>query len=367
MEKYFECFNCKDLMGTVYESKCCGILYCQNCKDKLTNTHCIKCNKLLELQRNKFAQRLLKNTNITCKYNCGIKLPYDKMKQHLITCEKKVYICSYDKINNNEPNKQSFKGNKKEILDHLVKEHPQILLLFMENQENFEPILKKLLKKNINNNDINKNDTNLDLTNSINNYFLRSSESEENASIEFEQDIRLLNGINDLNLINSNIENFNDIQLNNHNHSHNRNNWNNNNNSNLNNRINSLDSNSDNNLDNDNLNNNINLLDVDLSRNHYQPLRELRLTSLFNDNENDNLSLEYRFNINNNNNSQNNGNNLNGHNNNTRNRRVRRVNMINNNQNNINNINNNLNINNNIMNNNNGANNINNRHLHYFE
>ena len=374
MEKYFECFNCKDLMGTVYESKCCGILYCQNCKDKLNNTHCIKCNKLLELQRNKFAQRLLKNINVNCKYNCGTKLSYDKMKQHLLTCDKKIYICSYDKFNNNDSNRQPFKGNKKEILDHLVKEHSQILLLFMENHENFEPILKKLLKKNVNNNnDINKNDTILDLTNSINIDFLRNSESEENTSIEFGQDISLLNGINDLNLINSNIQNFNDLQLNNHNnnnHNHNRNNHNhgnrNNNNINLNNRINSLNSNSDNNnLDNDNLNNNINLLDVDLSRNHYQALRELRFTSLFNDNENDNLSLEYRFNINNNNNSEHNGNNLNGHiNNNTRNRR-RAGNMINNNQGHINNFGNNHNINSNIINN--GANNINNQHSHNFE
>jgi hypothetical protein len=53
-----------------------------------------------------------------------------------------------------------------------------------------------------------------------------------------------------------------------------------NNNINLNNNINSLNSvNSDNN---DNLNNNINLLDVNLSRNNYQPLRDLRFPSIFN-------------------------------------------------------------------------------------
>ena len=367
MEKYFECFNCKNLMGAVYESKCCGILYCQNCKEKLAKTHCLKCNKILELQRNKFAQRLLKNTSVICKYNCGAKLSYDKMKQHLLTCEKKIYICSFDKLYNNDINKQPFKGNKKEILDHLVKEHSHILLLFMENHENFEPILKKLLKKGIND-DLNKNDTILDLTNSGNNInldFLRNSDSEENTSIEFGRDIRLLNGINDLNLINSNIQNFNDLQLNNHNRN-NHNHRNINNNINLINRIDSLNSNSDNNIDNDNLNNNINLLDVDLSRNHYQPLREFRFASLFNDNENDNLHLEYRSNINNNNNnnSEHNGNNLNGHIGNTRNRR-RTGNLINNNQNLINNLNNNLNINNNIINN--GANNINNQHSSNFE
>ena len=368
MEKYFECFNCKDLMGTVYESKCCGVLYCQKCKEKLTNTHCLKCKKLLQLQRNKFAQRLLKNINVNCKYNCGVKLSYDKMKQHLLTCDKKIYICSFDKIYNDNLNKQSFKGNKKEILDHLVKEHSHILLLFMENHQNFEPILKKLIKKNFNNNEQNKEDTILDLTNSgnFNLDFFRNNESDGNTSIDLDQDIRLLNGINDLNIINSNIQNFNDLQFNNHNrrrNNHNHQNRNNNNDIIINNRINSLNSgNSDNENDNENinLNNNINLLDVDLSRNHYQPLRELRLNSLFNDNENDNendnINLDYRFNIVDNNNSEHNSNNINGHN--TRNRR-RIGNLLNNNQN-----NNNNNLNSNIINN--GANNINSQNSNNF-
>ena len=384
MEKYFECFNCKDLMDTIYESKCCGILYCQNCKMKLSNSKCLKCCKLLEFQKNIFAQRLLKNINVKCKYGCGISLPYDKMKPHLLTCDKKIYTCSFDKIYNDNLNKQPFKGNKKEILDHLVKEHSHILLIFMENHQNFEPILKQLIKNNYNKNEQKKEDTILDLTNSgnFNLDLFRNNESEGNTSIDLDQDIRLLNGINELNIINSHLQNFNDLQLNNHNrrrnnhnshnnHNHNHQNRNNNNDIIINNRINSLNSeNSDNEIDNDNnnenmnLNNNINLLDVDLSRNHYQPLRELRFNSLFNDNENDNvndnLNLNYRFNINNNNNSEHNSNNINGHINNTRNRR-RIGNLLNNNQNN-NNLN--SNINSNIINN--EGNNINNQNSNNF-
>ena len=347
MEKYFECFNCKGLLGTVYESKCCGVLYCENCKSKLSNTQCLKCNKLLEFQKNIFAQRLLKNINIKCKYNCGKTLPYDKMKQHLLICDKKIYICSFDNIDNKDPNKQPFKGNKKEILDHLVKNHSHILLLFMENHQNFEPILKNIIKKNgfINNNN-NKEDSILDLTDggNLNLDFLGNSESGNNTSNEFDQDIQLLNGINDLNLINSNIQNFNDLQLNNRRNNHN-NNHHNNNNINLNNRINSLNSeNSDNNIGNNNISNNINLLDVDLSRNNYQPLRDLRFTSFLNDNENNNLSLEYRSNINNN--SEYNINNINNINSGNR-----RRDLLNYNQNNINN---------NFINN--GSNNINNQY-----
>ena len=353
MEKYFECFNCKGLMEIVFENKCCGLLYCQDCKNKLSNHKCLKCSKLLVFQRNIFAQRLLKNINVKCKYNCGTTLPYEKMKQHLLTCKNKIYICSYDNIYDENLKKEPFKGNKKEILEHLIKEHSKILLLFMENYQNFEPILKKLVKKNINKED-NKEDNN------FNSGFLRNNES-QNSSFDFDQDIRILSGINDLNLINSNIQNFNDLQLN-HQRINNNSHTNSNNNINLNNNINSLNSvNSDNNINslnsvnsdnNDNLNNNINLLDVNLSRNNYQPLRDLRFPSIFNENEN--INLDYRFNINNNN-SDHNRNNINFHN--ARNRR--RNDLSNNNQiNHNNNLNNNMNINNNFIKN--GANNINN-------
>ena len=358
MEKYFECFNCNKLMGNVYESKCCGVLYCQNCKNKLSNSQCQKCNKLLELQRNKFAQRLIKNIKVKCKYNCGITLPYDKMKQHLLICDKKIYTCSFDYIYNNDLNKKPFKGNKKEILDHLVKEHPSLLLLFIENYQDFEPIIKKLLKRNSNSEEINKEDTILDLSDdrNLNFDFLRNSYNEDNSNIEFNNDIQLLNGINDINIINSNLQNFNDLQLNNRRSNHNRNNENRegNNNINLNNRINSLSSrNSVNDIDNDNANNNINLLVDDLSRNNnYQPIRDFRFTSILNDNENDNLSLEYRTNINNI--SGQNINNVNGQINNERNRR--RIGNL------FNNLNN---INDNIINN--EENNINNIHSNNFE
>ena len=138
MEKYFNCFNCKELINVVFESKCCGILYCHNCKNKLINTQCLKCDKPLELQRNNFAQRLLKNINVKCKYGCGLTLSYDKMQEHILTCDKKIYVCSFDNITNNKNENNNFKGYKKEIVDHMVKQHPKILLLFMENYKNFE-------------------------------------------------------------------------------------------------------------------------------------------------------------------------------------------------------------------------------------
>ena len=212
MEKYFNCFNCKELINIVFESKCCGILYCHNCKSKLINTQCLKCDKPLELQRNMFAQRLLKNINVKCKYGCGTTLTYDKMKEHLLICDKKIYICSFDNIKNDGKDEKVFKGFKKEMIDHMVKQHPKILLFFMENSKTFQKQIDKILNKNI---DKMNDDTILNISNNLNNSLLINDENEENTHIEFEHDMQLLNRINDLNLINSNINNFNDLRINN--------------------------------------------------------------------------------------------------------------------------------------------------------
>ena len=300
MEKYFNCFNCKELINVVFESKCCGILYCHNCKSKLINTQCLKCDKPLELQRNNFAQRLLKNINVKCKYGCGLTLPYDKMKEHILTCDKKIYICSFDNINNTNNENNNFKGYKKEMIEHMIKQHPKILLFFMENYKNFEKTVDKLLNKNV---DKMNDDTILNISNNLNNLnenFLNNDENDENTHIEFDHDIQLLNRINDLNLINSNINNFNDLHINNGINSNipsfriNNSNHENNNNNSLNNMINSFMSGEENDsIDN---NNNIRLLDTNIHRNNLNSLRE----SSNNSNSNDNGNILFRLNLNNN-------------------------------------------------------------------
>ena len=302
MEKYFNCFNCKELINIVFESKCCGILYCHNCKSKLINTQCLKCDKPLELQRNMFAQRLLKNINVKCKYGCGTTLTYDKMKEHLLICDKKIYVCSFDNIKNDGKDEKVFKGFKKEMIDHMVKQHPKILLFFMENSKTFQKQIDKILNKNI---DKMNDDTILNISNNLNNSLLINDENEENTHIEFEHDMQLLNRINDLNLINSNINNFNDLRINNGtnnnipsfriNNSYQENNNNNNNNA-LNNMINSfINSEGNDSIDN---NNNIRLLDSNIHRNNLNSLRELSYNS--NSNDNVNVNLIYRLNQNNN-------------------------------------------------------------------
>ena len=299
MENTFNCFNCKELIDIAFESKCCGKLYCHKCKIKLNNTQCLKCDKPLELQRNNFAQRLFKNINVKCKFGCGLTLPYDKMKEHLLICDKKIYICSLDNINNNQLNNKNFRGYKKEIIEHMIKQHSKILLFFMENYKAFENNINNILNKNI---DKMNDDTILNISNNLNNLndsILINDENEENTHIEFDHDIQLLNRINDLNLINNNINNFNDLHINNGNNFNipsfriNSSNHENINNNTLNNMINSfIHSEADDSVD----NNNIRLLDSNVHRNNLNSLRE----SSYNSNSNDNINIAYRINQNNN-------------------------------------------------------------------
>ena len=250
-----------------------------------------------------FAQRLLKNINVKCKYGCGTTLTYDKMKEHLLICDKKIYVCSFDNIKNDGKDEKVFKGFKKEMIDHMVKQHPKILLFFMENSKTFQKQIDKILNKNI---DKMNDDTILNISNNLNNSLLINDENEENTHIEFEHDMQLLNRINDLNLINSNINNFNDLRINNGtnnnipsfriNNSYQENNNNNNNNNALNNMINSfMNSEGNDSIDN---NNNIRLLDSNIHRNNLNSLRELSYNS--NSNDNVNVNLIYRLNQNNN-------------------------------------------------------------------
>ena len=139
MEKYFKCNSCHQLIDDVFESECCGKLFCSNCIGILVNKSCPHCsNKKMHFGKNHFAQRLLKSIKVTCKYGCGKKFPYDEMRRHLLICENKEYFCSFDNC--------SFKGKKNEILKHLIKSHQIFMLTFMEYYDNFNTIMNKILK-----------------------------------------------------------------------------------------------------------------------------------------------------------------------------------------------------------------------------
>ncbi len=141
MEKYFKCNSCHQLIDDVFESECCGKLFCSYCIGMLVNKSCPHCsNKKMIFGKNNFAQRLLKNIKVTCKFGCGKKFPYEEMRYHLLICDNKEYFCSFDNCN--------FKGKKNDILKHLIKEHQIFILSFMEYYDSFSNIINKICKKN---------------------------------------------------------------------------------------------------------------------------------------------------------------------------------------------------------------------------
>ena len=163
MENYFKCNSCHQLIDDVFESECCGKLFCSYCIGILVNKPCPHCsNQKMIFGKNNFAQRLLKNIKVTCKFGCGKKCPYEEMRYHLLICNNKEYFCSFDNCN--------FKGKKNEILHHLIKEHQIFILSLMEYYDSFSNIINKICKKNDKKllNDEKEDETLVDFVNSEN-------------------------------------------------------------------------------------------------------------------------------------------------------------------------------------------------------
>lgn len=165
MEEYFKCSNCKELIEDVYESECCGRLYCAKCVGNTVNKACPFCHfKTLRFSKNVFAERIQKEIKIHCKY-CGAYLPYREVVKHMMVCEEKMFLCSFSNC--------SFKGKKKEMVDHMVKSHELFMLVLMEEYPSFAKEIKKLSKEENMNKDKEKDDeTIIDFNNSFSENFL---------------------------------------------------------------------------------------------------------------------------------------------------------------------------------------------------
>ena len=137
MDKYFICNYCNEIIYDVFESDCCGKLYCSSCIGNLINKPCKYCpNTLQRFSKNIFAERLMHSIIVKCKYGCEKRLPFNSMRTHLLSCEKKVYECSFPKCN--------YKGIKKDMLNHLVHNHEIYLLFLMENYDYFKTEINKI-------------------------------------------------------------------------------------------------------------------------------------------------------------------------------------------------------------------------------
>lgn len=143
VEELFQCKNCTFMVDEPLESECCGILYCQACIHELSYTNCGNCKKLIKFRKNLFAKNLMKKVDFKCRHLCGGKFNYEDMKTHLLRCETKIYKCSIDYC--------YCVDKKKEMLDHSLLSHPNEILLFMENFEEFKTKIEKIKNNPIDN------------------------------------------------------------------------------------------------------------------------------------------------------------------------------------------------------------------------
>ena len=139
MEKYFQCNNCNDIYEDIFESQCCGKLYCSKCIGFLVNIPCKFCNNSLRFSKNLFAQRILKSINVHCKYDCGKYLSYFEMVKHLLICDNKLFECSIDQC--------KFKSNKNEMMTHLVTHHKSYCLILMEYHDALKQTISRITKE----------------------------------------------------------------------------------------------------------------------------------------------------------------------------------------------------------------------------
>lgn len=150
MEEYFKCAHCLLINEYLYESKCCGKIYCSYCLIKLNNKKCTICNNQLAFQKNIWARRMIRSIHLSCIYNCGKKFSIEEMKKHVVNCEMKTYSCKFDNC--------EFNGGKKQLMEHVTLEHYLPLLVLMENFEAFQDevddiglgVQKKLLLNKLN-------------------------------------------------------------------------------------------------------------------------------------------------------------------------------------------------------------------------
>ena len=83
--------------------------------------------KNFKYRKNNFAKSLLKNYDgkVICPYGCNNNIKLKEAKPHKYDCNESLFKCSI--------NDCIFEGKRKDILDHLVKEHENIITILSEN------------------------------------------------------------------------------------------------------------------------------------------------------------------------------------------------------------------------------------------
>lgn len=205
MEDLFKCSNCHDLDDNVFESECCGVIYCNECKGKHEQhkEKCEHCNNEPNYRPIHFVNRIVKSFIVKCKYDCGKICQFQDMKPHLASCSNREYKCSFDDC--------TFIGKRDELMKHLITSHDIHLLCLMETMSEFDNTIisqnkKPKLKNEDNDLTINNNLFEIPLINNEDDELSRSlsrdrdHDHDRDRSIDFtEEELENNNSLHNLN------------------------------------------------------------------------------------------------------------------------------------------------------------------------
>ena len=136
MKKYFLCCYCKLIVQNPCEKDCCGSLVCNDCTKIYLelNNYCGTCKKKYNFRKNHFAKRLLNNGELKCIFECGFSTNYEKIRSHLLVCQKRIFYC----------NECDFQGLKLEYKLHFIENHVDVFFEMVEyNSLNNKAMINK--------------------------------------------------------------------------------------------------------------------------------------------------------------------------------------------------------------------------------
>ena len=128
----FSCPVCLELPIDTWECSQCGQLFCEKCKGEIIKCtkKCPLCRAPSSFQKNVFCQKIILNSSVDCKYNCGMKVPIKDSREHSYVCNGRTFNCYIEKCN--------FKGLKNELFKHLCENHIEKLTFLAENFNKIE-------------------------------------------------------------------------------------------------------------------------------------------------------------------------------------------------------------------------------------
>lgn len=124
VEESSTCPICLKIAEEAMESQCCGFIFCQKCIYKLIKYECPCCRELRFKYHPALSMRkLIKTLPVKCE--CGYIDSNDNIKKHYMYCNLRTFTCDILKC--------QVVLKREDFLEHVVKEHSEVILNVSEN------------------------------------------------------------------------------------------------------------------------------------------------------------------------------------------------------------------------------------------